>query len=274
VGFESPYGNYPINIFGLADGKIYTLTGEHSITQPMWRGPNIRCINASNGVELWKIMGFGANGGAHLTGQYMQLAEGRVIGLNYFDNKIYCIGKGNSKTTVSAPQMVPALGSSVMLTGTVTDDSPGGCFNTNGKLDFALKGTPAISDEDMGAWMEYLYMQQAYPANAKGVEVTLDTIDPNGNFIHIGTVTSDVTGTYGCLFTPEVPGTYKIIATFAGSKSYGSSFAQTYMAVGEAPPVTPPPEYPQPIDNTGTIIGVGIAIIVAVVLVGIWIKKK
>ncbi|MCW4045386.1 MAG: PQQ-binding-like beta-propeller repeat protein, partial [Candidatus Bathyarchaeota archaeon] len=49
VGFESPYGNYPINIFGLADGKIYTLTGEHSITQPMWRGPNIRCINASNG---------------------------------------------------------------------------------------------------------------------------------------------------------------------------------------------------------------------------------
>ncbi|MCW4002674.1 MAG: hypothetical protein NWE95_02005, partial [Candidatus Bathyarchaeota archaeon] len=85
-------------------------------------------------------------------------------------------------------------------------------------------------------------------------------------------------GTYGCLFTPEVPGTYKIIATFAGSKSYGSSFAQTYMAVGEAPPVTPPPEYPQPIDPTMTIVYAAIAIIIAVVIsiaiVGLLILRK
>ncbi len=43
LGFESPYGNYPINIFAICDGKIYTLSGEHSITNPLWRGPNIRC---------------------------------------------------------------------------------------------------------------------------------------------------------------------------------------------------------------------------------------
>ena len=41
IGGESPYGNYPINIFAICDGKIYTLTGEHSITQPMWRGPTL-----------------------------------------------------------------------------------------------------------------------------------------------------------------------------------------------------------------------------------------
>jgi hypothetical protein len=275
VGFESPYGNYPINIFAICDGKIYTLTGEHSITQPMWRGPNIRCINASNGVELWNLLGFGANGGAHLTGQYMQLADGKVVGLNFFDNKIYCIGKGNSRTTVSAPQTVPALGSSVMITGTVTDDTPTGSRNTNDKVDFTLKGTPAIDDEYMGRWMEYLFMDQGIPTNAKGVEVTLDTVDPNGNFVHIGTVTSDITGAYGCLFKPEVPGTYQIIATFAGSKSYGASYAQTYLSVGEAPPATaPPPEYPQPIDPTMTIIAVGIAIIIAVAIVGILILRK
>jgi hypothetical protein len=275
VGFESPYGNYPINIFAICDGKIYTLTGEHSITQPMWRGPNIRCINASNGVELWNLLGFGANGGAHLTGQYMQMADGRVLGLNFFDNKIYCIGRGDSATTVSAPQTVPALGSSVMITGTVTDQTPTGSRNTNDMQDFTLKGTPAIADEYMGRWMEYLFMDQGMPTDAKGVEVTLDTVDPNGNFVHIGTVTSDITGAYGCLFTPEVPGTYQIIATFAGSKSYGASFAQTYLSVGEAPPATaPPPEYPQPIDFTMTIVGTGVAIIIAVVIATILLLRK
>ena len=49
VGGESPYGNYPINIFAICDDKIYTLTGEHSITQPLYRGPNIRCISAADG---------------------------------------------------------------------------------------------------------------------------------------------------------------------------------------------------------------------------------
>jgi hypothetical protein len=275
VGFESPYGNYPLNIFAICDGKIYTLTGEHSITQPMWRGPNIRCINASNGVELWNLLGFGANGGAHLTGQYMQLADGKVIGLNFFDNKIYCIGKGNSRTTVSAPQTVPALGSSVMLTGTVTDDTPTGSRNTNDMVDFTLKGTPAISDADMGRWMEYLFMDQGMPTDAKGVEVTLDTVDPNGNFVHIGTVTSDMTGAYGYKWTPDVPGTYQIIATFAGSASYGASYAQTYMSVGEAPPATQPPvQYPQPIDTTMTIVVTGIAIIIAVAIVGILLLRK
>ena len=90
----------------------------------MWRGPNIRCINATDGEEIWNLLGFGANGGAHLTGQYMQIGDGKVVGLNYFDNKIYCIGKGRSATTVSAPQIVPAVGSSVMITGTVTDQTP------------------------------------------------------------------------------------------------------------------------------------------------------
>ncbi len=39
------------------------------------------------------------------------------------------------------------LGTSVMITGSVTDQSPGAA------------GTPAISDEDMSAWMEYMYVQ-------------------------------------------------------------------------------------------------------------------
>jgi hypothetical protein len=274
VGFESPYGNYPIGYACIADGKIYTMGSEHSPTQPLWRGPNLRCINASNGAELWKIL-FWGGAMSPTDAANVQMADGRLVGLNYYDMEIYCFGPGNSATTVSAPQTVPALGSSVMITGTVTDQSLTGRRNTNGLLDFTLKGTPAISDEDMAAWMEYMFMDQGMPTNAKGVEVSLDTIDPNGNYVHIGTVTSDINGNYGYAYTPDVPGTYQIIATFAGSASYGSSSATTYLSVGEAPPATAaPPEYPQPIDNTLTIVIVGVVLLIAIVLAAIWIKRK
>ena len=275
VGFESPYGNYPINIFAIADGKIYTLTGEHSISQPMFRGPNLRCINASNGVELWNLLNFGANGGASLGGIAVWLAEGKVVGLNYFDNQIYCIGIGKSATTVSAPQTAPALGSSVTITGTVTDQTPTGRRTTNDIIDWTLKDTPAISDADMGRWMEYMFQQQIFPSNAKGVEVTLDAIDPNNNYIHIGTVTSDVSGHYGISWTPEVPGTYQIIATFAGSKAYGSSFSETYMTVGPAPPepITPEPEPPLPPFEMYTLYAT-IAIIIAVAIATLLLLRK
>ena len=268
IGFESPYGNYPINIFAICDGKIYTLTGEHSVTQPMWRGPNIRCINAANGEEIWKIMGFGANGGAHLTGMYMQMADGKVLGLNYFDNKIYCIGRGLSATTVTASPKVAVHGSSVLIEGTVIDQSPSGSLNINDKLDFDLNGTPAISDEDMGPWMEYLFMQQAKPENAKGVTVSLTAIDPNGNTIQIGEVTSDMNGNYGVPYTPDVPGTYQIIANFQGSKAYGPSTATTYLSVGEAPAPTPTEQPAVALPPTEMYFALStIAIIVAIAIV-------
>jgi hypothetical protein len=118
--------------------------------------------------------------------------------------------------------------------------------------------------------MDYMVQQSvAAPMNAKGVDVTLDAVDPNGNFIHIDTVTSDMSGMFKKMFTPEVPGEYTIIATFAGSGSYGASYAETAIGVLEAPPATPPPQYPVPIDYTMAIIGAAIAVIIAVAIVGL-----
>jgi hypothetical protein len=93
--------------------------------------------------------------------------------------------------------------------------------------------------------MEYLYMQQPEPMNATGVPVTLSYTDPNGNTYTIGTTTSNIAGQYSYAFTPTVPGTYTIIATFCGSNSYYSSTAQTTMlwntpaAATAAPTATP-----------------------------------
>jgi hypothetical protein len=253
TGFEAPYENVPIAIGCIADGKLYTFSTEHSPTQPLWRSSYMRCINASNGAELWRVTHWGNN---------PAIADGYLIDLNLFDNRIYCYGKGPSTTTVTASPKVSVHGDSVLIEGTVTDQSPGS------------KDTPAIADADQQLWMEYLYMQRPMPTNAMGVEVTLDAIDPNGNYVYIGTVTSDITGTYGYAFTPEVPGTYQIIATFAGSAAYGPSFAHTYITVDKAPPATAPPEYPQPFDYTMHFVGVGIAIIIAIAVATIILRKR
>jgi hypothetical protein len=272
-GFESPYGGYPISVSCIADGKLYLTSNEHSPTQPLWRGSDIRCINATDGTEIWKIL----NWGQQQTGAGMTVvADGFIVSLNLYDAQIYCYGKGPSATTVSASPEITVHGSSVLIKGSVTDQCVG-AKKIAEKVGFT-KGVPAVSDASQEAWMEWLYAQQGKPTDATGVDVSLDTVDPNGNYVHIATVTSDLTGAYGYKWTPEVPGTYQIIATFAGSAAYYGSYAQTYAGVDEVPPATAPPEYPQPIDPTMTIIAVGIAIaiamIIAVVLVGIWIKRK
>jgi hypothetical protein len=220
--YQSPYGtNMPLSIGAVCDGCAILYSTEHSPTKPLWHTSYVRCVNLTDGTELWKLLDFNMG---------LSIADGYIVTASQYDNMIYTIGKGPSITTVSAPQTVPTLGSSVMITGTVTDQSPD------------AKGTAAVSDESQEAWMEYLYEQQSMPTNATGVTIKLDTIDPNGNFVPIGTVTSDLTGAYGYKWTPEIPGTYQIIATFAGSNSYGSSHALTYMAIDDA--ASTPSPYP------------------------------
>jgi hypothetical protein len=109
------------------------------------------------------------------------------------------------------------------------------------------------------------------PANVTGVEVTLDAIDPNNNFVHLGTATSDASGTFGFNWvTPDIPGFYKIIATFAGSEGYYGSYAETYAVVAEAPQAIPEPTpVPQaPVETYFTVSTIAIiaAIAIAVVL--------
>jgi hypothetical protein len=95
----------------------------------------------------------------------------------------------------------------------------------------------------MDAWMEYLYMQQELPSNAKGVEVIVEVFDPNNNYYEVGRTTSDAAGFYSLAFTPEVPGKYTVVARFAGSESYYSSYAETAINVeeGTAPTQAPTP---------------------------------
>ena len=116
IGFESPYGNYPLNLGCIADGKLYMYSTEHSPTKPQWRGSMIRAINASNGAELWTIESWANN---------PIIADGYLITLNTYDNQIYCYGKGPSVTSVTASPEVSNFGDKVLIKGNVLDNSAG-----------------------------------------------------------------------------------------------------------------------------------------------------
>ncbi len=223
-GYETPYGTYPLlHIELVADGKVY-VEGGHTYSPPLFRGSNLWCLNATTGAPIWNIANFVVANQASGV-----IADGYMVVPNAYDNQIYCYNKGPSAITVTAPNTAVPKGTSVLIQGTVTDQSPGQTC-----LGIPAAGTPAISDASMSQWMEYLYMQQPEPTNATGVPVTLTAIDPNGNTQNIGTVTSDTLGTYGVSWTPPVPGLYTIVANFAGSNSYYSSLADTRFVVAAA----------------------------------------
>ena len=118
-------------------------------------------------------------------------------------------------------------------------------------------------------------MQQERPANATGVPVSLDVVDANGNFRHIGTTTSDTNGFFTYQWIPDIEGMYTVVATFEGSESYYPSFSQASFAVdpaGATPAPTTATTATSPIELY--VIGTGIAVIIAVAIVGLLILRK
>jgi len=221
----------------ITDGKIYVGHYEHSPIDPRPRGAPFFCLNATTGELIWR-----ANGLFRQTrwGGRAIIGDSVIATMDTYDQRVYAIGKGPSSTTVSIQTDVIPQGSSVLIKGMVTDESPGA-------KEYALtarfpNGVPAIADEYMSEWMLYVYKQFPIPGEATGVEVKLETLDPNNNFYEIDTVTSDASGMFKKMWEPPVPGEYTIIATFEGSKAYYSSYAETAIGVTEAP--TPYPEAP------------------------------
>ena len=152
----------------IADGKLYTYNTEHTPSWPRTRGWSLHCINATTGEGIWNITGSQSPGA---------IADGYLTAANGDDGYMYVYGKGKSATTVSAPQTAITLGDSVVITGTVLDQSP------------AQAGTACVSQGSMKTQMQYLHMQLPIGGlwgddPMTGVPVSLDTLDPNGNCAH------------------------------------------------------------------------------------------
>ena len=125
-----------------------------------------------------------------------------------------------------------AVGQPIVIKGTVMDISPG-TQSASAKLRFP-NGVPAVSDESQSDWMLYVYKQFTEPTNTVGVTVSIDAIDPNNNFVHIGTTTTDANGQYRLTWTPTMAGNYTTYATFDGSNSYYGSTAEDGLTVASS----------------------------------------
>jgi len=259
-GLETPWGLYPTFVDVIADGKVYLSTTEHSPNTPLYKDALFRCINATDGTEIWTMMGYATN----MYGGTDVVADGYFAFLNCYDMQIYSVGKGPSATTATASPKVSVYGSSVLVEGMVTDIAAG--TKQNEQAARFPNGVPAVSDASMSAWMEYVYMQKPRPTDTVGVEVVVSVLDPNNNFYEVGRATSDENGMFSVAFTPEVPGKYAVVATFAGSESYWGSYAGTAINVEEAPAATPVPT-PTPAPMTDTyIVGFGTAMLIAIIV--------
>ncbi|MCW4019413.1 MAG: PQQ-binding-like beta-propeller repeat protein [Candidatus Bathyarchaeota archaeon] len=252
-GLETPYGGYPLIIVTVADGKIYLTTSEHSTGAPYWKGAKLRCINATDGTEIWAV---GSPGDSQPTTAGDAIADGYLVAIDCYSNQLYCYGRGPTETTVTAPNMGVPLGNSVLIQGRITDTAAG--TNQNEQAKRFPHGVPAVSDNYMGAWMEYVYMQKPKPTDTVGVPVHLTATDPNGNYQDIGYATSNALGNYAIDWTPPVPGIYTVTATFEGSESYYRSEAGTSFVVSETAaqavivPTQPPAETAAPTVSTPT----------------------
>jgi len=273
AGFYTGQTNYPTFMNAFGNGIIYTVTTEHTVPTPIYKGAKVRAINATDGTEIYTLSGY--------VGEFSQMsliiADGFTTFYNGYDDQLYTLGRGPSATTVSAPDVAASFGSPVVIKGTVTDISAG--TKQNEQAARFPHGVPAVSDASMEDWMGYIYEKRPLPTTVVGVTVTLSVLDSNNNFRQIGTATTDASGFYSFEYTPEISGKYTVYASFKGTNGYWPSSAVTAFAVMAAEPEPAEPEPDQPSIADQYFLPMSIGIIAAIAIVGallafLLLKKK
>jgi hypothetical protein len=239
AGYDTPFGVYPLWYNdAIADGKIYLSEGT-MYTPPLHPARTI-CLNATTGEMIWNILSYSGRVSP-------AIADGHMLIWNSFDMKMYSFGKGPTQTTVTAPDTAVQLGSSVLIKGTVMDISAGA--EQDGVIERFPNGLPAVADESMTEWMEYVYMQQEEPEDVEGAKVFLKIQDPNGEW-YSTTVTTDRNGRFSHMWAPAVVGEYHVTTMFEGSESYYPSQETTTFGVDEAPTTEDVPSAEEIADTT------------------------
>ena len=201
------------------------------------------------------------------------MADGFATFFNGYSNQIYSVGRGASATTIQAPQTAITAGNKVVIQGTVMDNSAG--TKQDEQAARFPNGVPCASDASMSEWMGYIYQQKPLPTNFTGVKVSIDAVDPNGNYIHIGDATTNTNGLFHYTWTtPNVPGDYMVYASFVGSNGYWPSGSVTAMNVAEAAATPTPTTAPQATMTDTYVIGSAIAIIIVILIVGALLLRK
>jgi hypothetical protein len=269
-GIETPYNVWPVWAFasGCISNNVAYITGGHEYNPPLFHGCQLYGVNVTDGSLIWSELDTSVTSTA--------IAYSKLVSLNAYDNQLYCFGKGPSGTTVEAPTVGVTTSTPITITGTVMDFSAGTTSTlVSSKYPYGL---PCVSDQSQSDFMESVYQQQVMPNNITGVDVTLSVIDSNNNFRDIGTTHSDASGTFAYTWTPDISGSYTVIATFAGSNSYYGSSGEAHFYAGETPTQQPTATAISNVATTSDVLtymsaGV-IAIIIAIAVVGLLLMRK
>ncbi|MGD6810136.1 MAG: PQQ-binding-like beta-propeller repeat protein [Candidatus Bathyarchaeia archaeon] len=243
----------------LDNGNLYGYAGYSTGYQinPIPRQAMIVCINATTGDITYTL-----NGGIYPN----VAANGYIIGTGIFDGNLYCIGKGQTSTSVTIQNNVVTNHATALITGNVLDQSP------------VSAGTQAVADASMSEWMDYLHMQNSTllnnPPTPEGVQVTLTALYPDGSTQTIGTTTTNSKGNYAVSFVPNMTGMYTITASFAGTSAYYSSDSETQLSVVAASETTPNTVTQTTADNTMLLYGIMVLVVVAIILAALALIRK
>jgi hypothetical protein len=249
---------------------VYFLNVGHEYSPPLFRGAQQLALNTTTGELIWKIMGFDVTNPA-------TIVDAVVTVLNAYDNQLYSYGKGPSQMTATAPSVGVTTATPITISGTIVDIAAG--TKQQAQAANFPNGVPCVSDASMSQWMEYVYMQQPYPANVTGVPITLNVLDSNGNYRQIGKTTSDTQGTFAFTWTPDIPGDFTVTANFAGSESYYPSSAVAHfnaapLAASTAPTPTSPASMADLYFIPAVIANIVIIIIVGTILAVLLLRKR
>ena len=257
-GVETPYGTWPLWIFAAqaqTNNIAYFGVG-HEYDPPLFHGAQMLAINMTDGTLVWKELGTYTRS--------FEISCGILISVNEYDNQVYAFGKGPTAITVNAPSVDVTTSTPITISGRITDVSAGASQDAV-KRDYP-NGVPAVSDASQSAFMETVYQQQPMPAHVTGVPITLFVTDANNNYRQIGTTTSDSLGTFSYTWTPDIPGDFKVYATFAGSNSYWPSTGSAGFYAGT--PATPQPTVATQTGlSTTSDLWTGIALIAVIIII-------
>src|SRR5690606_28849980 len=96
---ETAQGTFPFwGQIVVADDKIYTATGMHTHPNPMPRGFNLYAFEANTGDLIWTYPDFTTNV------RHAGISSGMLWFFNIYDASIYMFGKGETTTTINAPE--------------------------------------------------------------------------------------------------------------------------------------------------------------------------
>ncbi len=216
----------------IANGAIYLDCSAYPITgfpaEGTYPGYSV-CVNATTGKEIWRY--------AEPTScTCVWVSDGNFYTNGAFDY-VYCLGPGPTTTTLTPSTLDTTVGNAVVISGSVTDESPFSQQNP------ALQ-SPCVS----------------------GVPVVLSYVDSNGDWTDFGTTTTNSAGQFTYSFTPTSAGAYKIVARFEGNNAYYWSSAQTNAI--QVNPAAPSPTPPPASLADMYLLPATIAIIIAIIVVG------